>query len=68
MEYQRNLFTEYNERTRLEILMCQKLEDVDLKSHLEELTKSDLKGNDFQTYPMKDVEIDLVNDLFYRYL
>ena len=48
--------------------MCQKLDDVDLKAHLEDLEKSDLKGNDFQTYPLKDVEVDFVNDLFFRYL
>ena len=47
MNYQRKLFEDYNEKTRLEILMCNKMQDIDLKEHLYELSKNDLMGNDF---------------------
>ena len=48
--------------------MCVKLDDLDLKEHMSDLMKLDLKGNDFQTCPLKNVDVDLVDDLNHRYL
>jgi len=41
------VFEDYNEKTRLEILMCNKMEDVDVKEHISDLKRLELMGNDF---------------------
>ena len=47
IKFQKNLFNEYNEKTRLECKMSVKIFDYDLKSHLEQLEAHHIKGNDF---------------------
>jgi hypothetical protein len=45
--YQKKVYEDYNERTRLEVKMAAKLFDYDLKSHLEQLETHHIKGADF---------------------
>ena len=48
--------------------MAAKIFDYDLKAHLEQLEAHHIKGNDFQPFPLKEVQLDLMKDLLYRYL
>ena len=69
MNFQKKVYDDFNERTRLECKMAAKIFDYDLKSHLEQLEAHDIKGNDFMPFPIvKDVQQDFVQDLLYRYL
>lgn len=55
MQFQKKVYDDFNERTRLECKMAAKIFDYDLKSHLEQLEAYHIKGNDFQPVPLKDV-------------
>lgn len=66
--FQKQAYDEFNERTRMEVKMAQSINDYDLKSHLEQLEAYHIKGNDFAPIPLKDVQLDFVNDLLTRYL
>jgi hypothetical protein len=55
MVFQKKVYDEFNERTRMELKMASKLFDYDLKSHLEQLEAYNIKGNDFMPYPNKNV-------------
>lgn len=68
MTFQKKVYDDFNERTRLECKMAAKIFDYDLKSHLEQLEAYHIKGNDFMPYALKDVQQDFVQDLLYRYL
>ena len=68
MQFQRKVYDEFNERTRLECKMAAKVFDYDLKAHLEQLQAHHLKGHDFQPFPLKDVQQDFVKDLLQKYL
>jgi hypothetical protein len=45
--YQKKVYEDCNEKTRLEVKMASKLFDYDLKSHLEQLETHKIKGADF---------------------
>ena len=45
--YQKKVYEEHNEKTRLEVKMSAKLFDYDLKAHLEQLETHHIKGIDF---------------------
>ena len=45
--------------------MAAKIFDYDLKAHLEQLEAHHIKGNDFQPFPLKEVQLDLMKDLLY---
>ena len=45
--YQKKVYENANEKTRLEVKMAAKLFDYDLKSHLEQLETHHVKGTDF---------------------
>ena len=47
MNFQKKIYDDFAEVTRLEIKMAQKIPDYDLKSHLEQLEAHHIKGNDF---------------------
>ena len=68
MQFQKKVYDDFNERTRLECKMAAKIFDYDLKDHLAQLEHHHIKDNDFQPFPMKDCQLDLVGDLLYRYL
>ena len=68
MRHQKKIYDEFNEKTRLECKMAQKMQDCDLKAHLEQLEAYHLKGNDFMPFPLKDVQHDFVGGLLLRYL
>ena len=68
MTFQKKVYDDFNERTRLECKMAAKIFDYDLKSHLEQLEAYHIKGNDFMPFALKDVQQDFVQDLLYRYL
>ena len=48
--------------------MAAKIFDYDLKSHLEVLESYHIKGNDFQSFPLKDVQHEFVTDLLTKYI
>lgn len=68
MQFQKKVYDDFNERTRLECKMAAKIFDYDLKSHLEQLEAYHIKGNDFQPLPLKDVQHEFVYDLLHKYL
>ena len=68
MQFQKKVYDDFNERTRLECKMAAKIFDYDLKSHLEQLEAYHIKGNDFQPVPLKDVQHEFVYDLLHKYL
>ena len=68
MRFQKKVYDDFNEKTRLECKMAEKIFDYDLKDHLAQLEHHNIKDNDFQPFPMKDCQLDLVGDLMYRYL
>ena len=47
MQFQKKIYDDFIEVTRLEIKMAAKIFDYDLKSHLEQLEAHHIKGNDF---------------------
>ena len=47
MRFQKKVYDDFNEATRLEIVTASALFDYDLKAHLEQLDNHHLKGNDF---------------------
>lgn len=68
MNFQKKVYDELNERTRLECKMAARIPDYDLKNHLEQLEAYSLKQNDFMPFALKDVEEDYVGELLYKYL
>ena len=70
MSFQKKIYDDFNEQTRLETLTAAKITDVDLKAHLEQLDAHHLKGKEFSSYPKKDIpaNLDFVEDLLVRYL
>lgn len=59
MKFQKKVYDDFNEQTRLETVTAVKLPDVDLKTHLEQLDAHHLKGNDFSPFPSKDLPANL---------
>lgn len=55
MAFQKKVYDDFNERTRLECKMAAKIFDYDLKAHLEQLEAYHIKGGDFMPYALKDV-------------
>ena len=47
MQFQKKIYDDFTEVTRLEIKMASKIFDYDLKGHLEQLEAHHIKGNDF---------------------
>ena len=66
--YQKKVYEDLNEKTRLEVKMAAKLFDYDLKAHLEQLESHNIKGIDFQPYPLKDAEHYFVQELMEKYI
>ena len=66
--YQKKVYDDFNEKTRLEVKMAAKLFDYDLKAHLEQLESHNIKGIDFQPYPLKDAQHYFVQELMEKYI
>ena len=47
INFQKNLYHQFTERTRLECKMAERIPDYDLKTHLQQLEAYHIKGNDF---------------------
>jgi len=64
------LYEEATERTKQACIGAQKIEDVDLKEHLEDLQMRELSKNDWDPFPMTDLaeNCDFVGELLQRYL
>lgn len=68
MKTQKKIYNRLNEETRLEAEASEKLPDLDLKAHMEQLESYGLMG-DFQSNASKASNVvDFISDMQYKYL
>jgi len=70
MIHQKVLYETATEMTRQACIQAEKIEDIDLKEHLELLEYKELAKNDWDPFPLYNISegADFVSSLFKRYL
>ena len=63
MQYQKKKYTELQDELMKFVKENDKLDDVDIKAHIDALDKKDLKTSGWTTEPLNNVEHDFVSPL-----